>query len=123
MIKRSNVQFFLLSCILAVNIHAQQAPALTLNIGDPAPPLWVREWIKGTPVQRLEKGKVYVIEFWATWCGPCIASMPHLSALATKYKDQVTVIGIDIFEKKTTSLGKIKAFTDSMGSRMDYLIA
>jgi thiol-disulfide isomerase/thioredoxin len=107
----------------AITAHAQSNQPLLLNIGDPAPPLRVREWIKGTPVQGFEKNTVYVVEFWATWCNPCIVAMPHLSAMAAEYKDKVTIIGIDIYEEKTTSLEKIKAFIDSMGRRMDYHVA
>jgi thiol-disulfide isomerase/thioredoxin len=41
------------------------------------------------------KGKIVVLDFWATWCGPCKASMPHLKAIHEKYKDRgVLVIGI-----------------------------
>jgi thiol-disulfide isomerase/thioredoxin len=83
----------------------------------------VSGWVKGEPVERFEKGKVYVLEFWATWCKGCIAAMPHLSVLAGKYKDRVTVLGIDVYEKKTVSMGKIKAFVDSMGQRMDIRVA
>ncbi|RPD43395.1 TlpA family protein disulfide reductase [Paracnuella aquatica] len=116
------LSLFLLS-IIAVTSQAQQTQTSSLNIGDPAPPLRLREWIKGTPVQQFEKGKIYVVEFWATWCGYCIDAMPHLSALARTYKDQVTVLGIDILEKKTTSIKKVKAFVDSIGNRMDYSVA
>lgn len=94
-----------------------------LNIGDPAPPLPVREWLKGEPVPRFEKGRVYVIELWATWCIPCKAAMPHLSDLARQYKDRVTIIGVDVKEKKTTAMEKVRAFVDSMGNRMDYTVA
>src|SRR5438874_477646 len=120
---RSNFQLLLLLCIIAVTTHAQNDQSPSLNIGDPAPALRVREWIKGTPVQRFEKGTVYVVEFWATWCKPCKAAMPHLSALAGEYKDRVTILGIDIYEQKTTSPEKVKAFVDSMGQRMDYHVA
>src|SRR5664279_4900575 len=120
---RYNFQLLLLLCIIAVTTHAQIGQSPSLNIGDPAPPLRVRVWLKGSPVQRFEKGNVYVLEFWATWCKPCIAAMPHLSALAVEYKDRVTIVGVDIYEKKTTSLEKVKAFVDSMGHRMDYHVA
>lgn len=113
-----NFQLLLLSCIVSVAIHAQEAPPL--NIGDPAPSLHVLEWIKGEPVPRFEKGRVYVVELWATWCKPCIAAMPGLSALARRYQDKVTVLGLDVDKIETTSLEKMRAFVDSLGERMDY---
>jgi thiol-disulfide isomerase/thioredoxin len=119
---RSNFQLILLLCSITVTIHAQSNQSPSLKLGDPAPPLRVRAWIKGEQVQQFEKGKVYVVEFWATWCKPCIAAMPRLSVLANKYKDTVTILSIDVFEKKTTSILKVKAFVDSMGDRMDYTV-
>jgi len=119
----SNFCLVILLCNLTLSSHAQNATPPSVNIGDMAPPLRVREWIKGTPVQQFEKGKVYVVEFWATWCKPCIAAMPHLSTLAAKYKDRVTILGIDIYEQKSTSLAKVKAFVDSMGHQMNYHVA
>ena len=52
---------------------AGQAVATDLpTIGSPAPTLKVDTWVKGDPVSGIEKGKVYVIEFWQTTCVPCI---------------------------------------------------
>jgi len=88
--------------------------------------LRVTQWIKGTPVHKFEKGRVYVIEFWATWCRPCLAAMPHLSVLAREYKEKITVIGIDIYESKVKpvkSNKEVKAFVDSIGNRMDFSVA
>jgi len=120
---RLNFQFLLLLPVIAINSQAQNQNPPSLNIGDPAPPLGMHVWIKGKPVKQFEKGQVYVLEFWATWCKPCKAAMPHLSALARQYKDKVTFIGIDIYELKTTSFTKVKAFVDSMDQQMDYNVA
>jgi thiol-disulfide isomerase/thioredoxin len=117
------VLFLQLLYILPVNTQAQQSSTPTLNIGDPAPPLLVQTWLKGIPLHHFEKGRVYVMEFWATWCGPCIAAMPHLSALARQYKDQVSIVGIDVKEKESRLQRNPKAFVDSMRERMDYRVA
>lgn len=120
---RLNFQFLLLLTVIATYSQAQNDQSPSLNIGDPAPPLRMRQWIKGKPVQQIEKGHAYVLEFWATWCKPCKAAMPHLSALARQYKGKVTFIGINIYELKTTPFTKVKAFVDSMDQQMDYNVA
>ncbi|MFT3703698.1 MAG: TlpA disulfide reductase family protein [Agriterribacter sp.] len=117
-------QILLLCCIsLVVKAQVFEFLPITLNVGDPAPPLRIKKWLKGEPVIEYKKGTVYIIEFWATWCVPCKAAMPRLSALANKYRDKVTVIGISIMESKKTSVQKISAFVDSMGQGMDYNVA
>lgn len=120
--KLKNQLLLLLLSAVAFHIYAQDIPAPTLDVGDPAPTLYVQEWVKGAPIQRIEKGHIYIIEFWATWCKPCIAATPHLSALARQHKGKVTVIGMDIYENEDISVHKIKAFVDSMGDKMDYRV-
>ncbi len=67
---------------------------ITLSVGKPAPAFAVGSWVKGEPVEGLKKGQVYVVEFWATWCGPCLAGMPHISKLQDEYGEKVRIIGI-----------------------------
>src|SRR5262245_21037266 len=92
-----------------------------LNLGDPAPPLAVSSWVKGDKFEKFEPGKTYVVEFWATWCGPCRASIPHLTELTHKYKDVgVRVIGVDVWERDTS---RVQTFIEEMGDQMDYSVA
>lgn len=72
-----------------------------LSVGDDAPALRYSKWIQGAkPITAIDPNKIYVIEFWATWCGPCIAAMPHLSELAKKYEGKIEFVGCDVWENK-----------------------
>jgi thiol-disulfide isomerase/thioredoxin len=97
--------------------------APTLSLGDPAPPVRVAKWLKGHPIESFEKGRVYFVEFWATWCEPCKAGMPHLSELARKYEGRMSVTGIDVLERAGVSLEKVEKFVTDQGARMDYNVA
>lgn len=101
-------------------------PVQTLKAGDKAPAINVETWVKGEPITGFEAGRVYVVEFWATWCGPCIAQMPHLSHLATQYKDKgVAVVGVNIWERKydENTLDSVKKFVENKGDDMGYTVA
>ena len=66
-----------------------------LTVGDRAPDLKIEHWLKGKEVSVFVPGRVYVVEFWATWCAPCVASMEHLSNLQMRYTSRgVTIIGV-----------------------------
>ena len=69
-----------------------------LKVGSAAPKLSVEKWMKGDQVKGLEAGKVYMVEFWATWCPPCLDSIPHLTELQKSHKELV-VIGMASSEK------------------------
>jgi thiol-disulfide isomerase/thioredoxin len=97
--------------------------ATKLAVGDPAPAMSIAKWIKGAPVTSFENGKVYVVEFWATWCGPCIASMPHLSALQKEFKDSVTIIGVGSQDKNGNTLEKSQKMVADKGDVMGYTVA
>lgn len=111
--------------------HAAAAPEVNpadALIGKAPPPIKVAKWVKGEPLTGFEKGKVYVVDFWATWCGPCNAAIPHLTKLAQEHKGKVEVVGISISEKQkdsndTAYIDMVDAFVKKKGDRMDYRVA
>ena len=93
-----------------------------LKVGDPAPPLAVSTWLRGAEVKGFESGRVYVVEFWATWCGPCIQIMPHMGDLQDEYRDKrVTFIGLA--SEANDKEAKVNAFVAKQGAKLGYTFA
>ncbi len=114
---------FCLACaVLALplpRVATVSADEPKLGIGSPAPKLEVKEFVKGNAVKGFDKNKIYVVEFWATWCGPCKVSIPHLTELQMKNKD-VVFIGVSVWEDDPAG---VTAFVKKMGDKMNYRVA
>ncbi|MCP4367787.1 MAG: redoxin domain-containing protein [Deltaproteobacteria bacterium] len=87
--------------------------ASALEIGDDAPEIAIDKWINGGPVKIKEGNgqKIYIVEFWATWCPPCRKSIPHLSKLQTKFKES----GVDIVGISNESIEAVEKFAGTAG--------
>lgn len=111
----------LLKTAVVLPLICIQSSLAALQVGDPAPAIQTGEWIQGTPVDNFEGDKVYIIEFWATWCGPCVAAIPHINELHQQYKDQgLVVIGQNVWER---NIAGVKPFLGKMGNKMTYRVA
>ena len=104
-------------------VVAQAAPEATLKAGSEVSltPLTEAKWIQGEPLKAFEPDKVYVFECWATWCGPCIAAIPHLNDLHKKYSDKgLRIFGINVWEDGEEKVAK---FVKNKGEGMSYPVA
>jgi thiol-disulfide isomerase/thioredoxin len=107
--------------LLATRLLAQEAaPAPALVPGGEVKPdaLQKGEWIQGEAPAAWEPGKVYVLECWATWCGPCLAVIPHVNELHKKYSEKgLRVIGVNVWEDGKEKVAK---FVQGKGDGMSY---
>ncbi|MCC6487251.1 MAG: TlpA family protein disulfide reductase [Candidatus Hydrogenedentes bacterium] len=106
---------------VAVGVVKAEDEVKVLKLGDPAPALQVAEWLQGGPIALNEgKGsKIYVVEFWATWCPPCRVTIPHLTELYKKYKGQ----GLEVVAITDEDPEYVKEFLTEQGDKLAYPVA
>jgi thiol-disulfide isomerase/thioredoxin len=113
--------FSFLAMVLAVVVFAAVGAHLFKNrsvglIGTMAPPIQIDKWITSPPPDLA--GRVYVLEFWATWCPPCMRSIPHMIELANKYKDKAVpfiAVSVDRYSEPVRQVVKNEGITYYVG--------
>ena len=110
---KTTVLFF---SVFVLMLSAQCSKAV-IPVGKKMPSITVKT-LNGKSINLAnQKGKVVLVDFWATWCPPCRMEIPHLQALYNKYKKQhVEVVGVSIGEGKQTPMEFVKK------NKLTYLI-
>ncbi|HBU11887.1 MAG TPA: TlpA family protein disulfide reductase [Clostridiales bacterium] len=94
------------------NQNIEHVSANELQVGDTAPDFTVNLLSGGTFTLSENKGKVVFLNFWGTWCAPCIEEMPAIQALSEKYTDDVVFIGMDYGDN---NINKVQDFIAGKG--------
>ena len=119
-IRKPHFVALLILCGLATPLLAQQPTIRFVRNPDPAPAFRV-DTLDGKPLSLAEyKSKVILLNFWATWCGPCRAEIPDLVELQNKYKDQLQIIGLVVDDDDEDA---IKKFAGKFGINYPIAIA
>src|SRR5438874_2868841 len=106
--------------VLAAPAFAQQPTIRFARNPDPAPSFKL-DTLEGKPLTLADyKNKVILLNFWATWCGPCRAEIPDLVELQNRYKDQLQVIGLGVDDEDQDA---IKKFVDEYKINYPVVIA
>ena len=105
--------------LLPAAAHAQSGEAPPLAAGTPAPAFTTRT-VSGKPLSlKSLRGKVVLLDYWATWCGPCQMATPTLQALHQKFgKQGLAVVGMSVDDAR--SVGQVKPFMKHFG--MTYIV-
>jgi thiol-disulfide isomerase/thioredoxin len=77
----------ILLTILTFLIIGSNYAQTNIKVGEKAPVINITHWIKNVPDDKILTDKYIVLEFWATWCGPCIAAVPHMNEIQDKFKN------------------------------------
>ena len=86
-------------------------PGLAEFVGSEAPDFELRI-LDGDPLKLTDlRGRVVLLNFWATWCGPCRVEMPDLQARADRWADRLTVVGVNFDESEA----EVRSFRDELG--------
>jgi len=89
--KPNNFILIIILMLFNLNLFSQEP----FKLGSPAPPINIYKWINKSPDTSSLNGKTIILEFWATWCRPCINTIPHLNDLVEKLaNDSVIFISI-----------------------------
>ena len=114
-----DLRFLAVPAIVATMTATCFAQEERLKPGMNAPEFKVGKWVQGDVPNLSDPRKTYVVEFWATWCGPCKVSIPHLNKLYQRGRFG----GLEIIGISDEPFATVKNFVAKRGSAMSYPVA
>jgi len=104
------LQAILCAALLVGPTSAQQLPVIRfVRSPDVAPDFKLKDFAGKDLSLAASRGKVILLNFWATWCGPCRAEIPTLVKLQERYKDQLQIIGLVVDEDEEDAVRQVVA--------------
>jgi thiol-disulfide isomerase/thioredoxin len=96
---------FLCLCLVCFSIaHAQIK--LSRQVGEKSPDIAITNWVENAPADKNLNNKFVVLEFWATWCGPCLAAVPHVNELRSAFKDNPNLLFLSMTDENVEKIQK-----------------
>jgi thiol-disulfide isomerase/thioredoxin len=117
----ATVPLIAVNLVLLVYIPFIMTATLTHEYNEPAPPFEFSQFDGGKITADSVRGKVVVLDFWSTWCTPCIKEFPHLQQLYDKYKNHPKVLFFAVnADQGGDTLEKAKEFVSANGYQMPF---
>jgi thiol-disulfide isomerase/thioredoxin len=103
----------------AFYLRPSDDPGSVIELSGPVPAL-EGAWLNGGPLERDDyEGKVVVVNFWGTWCGPCRREQPALQRLAEEYQGRVQFVGVNFRDDQAKARAYIREFRVTYPSVVD----
>ncbi|MBX2872299.1 MAG: redoxin domain-containing protein [Saprospiraceae bacterium] len=81
---------------------AQSGP----SVGDKAPSLSITDWLANVPSEKSTEGRPIIVDFWATWCGPCIEAVPHFNELKAEFASNADLLFLSMSDEKPEKINR-----------------
>jgi len=102
-----------LPCVILAALLASTtlpAAAVPLPAGAPAPD-FTRPGFDGRPVSlSAARGKLVLLDFWASWCAPCMVELPHLIELQKRHAGRLQIIGVSMDDNRSSAAQAVKSY-------------